>query len=92
MTQPQANDVWIEQGRHLAQRWASVSEGAMRVGQVADHLGAVGPAEAVWTLEGKADTLSKQYFTPVYVVDKSNADTFLFEGVSRPPANWTMPK
>lgn len=72
----------------------AIKEGriAATVVQSSVDMGRWGIRAAVWTLEGKADTLSKQYFTPVYVVDKSNADTFQFEGISRPPANWTMPK
>lgn len=50
-----------------------------------------GVRAAIWTLLGKADQLMKQYWTPLSIVDKSNVDTFKFEGVSRPPAGWKLP-
>jgi ABC-type sugar transport system substrate-binding protein len=64
---------------------------AATVVQSSVDMGRWGIRAAIWTLEGKADQLVKQYYTPLYVVDKTNADTFQFEGVSRPPAGWTMP-
>jgi hypothetical protein len=40
----------------------------------------------------RASSMTTRYWTPLHVVDKSNADTFKFEGISRPPAGWTVPK
>ncbi|MGB9866878.1 MAG: sugar ABC transporter substrate-binding protein [Bacillota bacterium] len=54
-------------------------------------MGRWGVRAAIWTLQGKADQLLKQYWTPLTIVDKSNVDTFNFEGVSRPPAGWKIP-
>ncbi len=55
-------------------------------------MGQWGMIAAVAALEGKAAQMTTRYWTPLYIVDKSNADTFKFEGISRPPAGWTVPK
>lgn len=55
-------------------------------------MGQWGMIAAVAALEGKADQMVTRYWTPLYVVDKTNADNFKFEGISRPPAGWTVPK
>ena len=55
-------------------------------------MGQWGMKAAVAALEGKAASMTTRYWTPLHIVDKSNADAFKFEGISRPPAGWTVPR
>jgi len=47
---------------------------------------------AIMALEGKADQLTKRYWTPVNLVTRENIDTFDFVDKSMPPAGWSLPK
>lgn len=72
----------------------AIKEGKVTVTVVQSSatMGQWGMLAAVAALEGKANQMTTRYWTPLYIVDKSNADTFKFEGISRPPVGWQMPK
>jgi ribose transport system substrate-binding protein len=60
--------------------------------QSSAYMGIWGMTAAVATLEGKASQMTSRYWTPLTILDKTNADTFKFEGVSRPPEGWKVPR
>jgi len=60
--------------------------------QSSAYMGIWGMRAAVATLEGKAAQMVARYWTPLTVVDKATANSFKYEGVSRPPQGWTVPK
>jgi ribose transport system substrate-binding protein len=60
--------------------------------QSSAYMGIWGMTAAVAALDGKAKEMVSRYWTPLTILEKGNVDTFKFEGVSRPPEGWTVPK
>lgn len=60
--------------------------------QSSAYMGRWGIKAAVMALDGKADQMVKRYWTPLHIVDKENAASFKFVGISQPPEGWQVPK